>query len=370
MDLIFDRNCAVVNLKNIKFNAENIKKSLPDDTGIVAVVKADAYGHGADRVFKSIENIVSGAAVASVDEGVSLRKITDKFILVLGYSSPYKYREAIENDITLTVFDEKTAKQMSDEALKCGKILNVHIAVDTGMRRIGFLPTKENAEIIKNIQDNYKGIKITGIFTHFATADEADVTFSDLQYKRFTDFVKLLENMGVNVGWKHISNSALIMQNREKFDLVRAGIILYGLYPSEFVDKKALELLPAMTFVAHVARVFTLKKGEGISYGQIFVADSDRKVATISAGYADGVFRSLSNKGFVLIHGKKANILGRVCMDQMMVDVTDIPETEVGDIAEIFGEHLPVETISELAGSFNYEMICNVSRRVPRLYIE
>ncbi len=367
MEYLYDRICARIDLDAIERNIENIRARLPEGTGLVGVVKADAYGHGSKEIVEQFGDKLDMAAVACVDEGAELRPVFKKPILVLGYTAPDMFGAALENDITLTVFNYESAEKMAAEALKRNKTMNVHIAVDTGMKRIGFLPTEENALVIANIS-KLKGVRIKGVFTHFARADERSQETTDLQMGRFTEFTERLEKLGVELGVKHISNSALIMQNREKFDVVRAGIILYGLYPSEEVDKSVLELTPAMELVTRIVNIFDLKKGEGISYGHTFVADCDKKVATLSAGYADGVKRSLSNKGYVLIKGKKAAILGRVCMDQMMVDVTDVPEAEIGDEAEIFGKHLPVEEVSELADSFNYEMVCGVSRRVPRVY--
>lgn len=364
----FDRICAKIDLNALEKNIENIKKLSPE-TGLIAIIKADAYGHGAHRIAEFIEDKVDMAAVASVNEALEIRDVFKKPILVIGYASPFTYKEAIANDIILTAFNEETIEEINKTAENIGKTAKIHIAIDTGMRRIGFLPTEENAELIKNIIGKYKNIKIEGMFTHFARADEKDQSTTDIQYERYDAFSKLLKDKGVNIGIRHIANSALIMQpGKYKFDYVRAGIILYGLYPSEEVNKSELELVPVMTLVTHVVNIFTLKKGEGISYGHTFIAEKDLRVATLSCGYADGIKRSLSNKGYVYLNGKKANIIGRVCMDQMMVDISEIPDTKIGDEAEIFGKNIPAQEIGAIAGSFNYEMVSSLTKRVEHLF--
>lgn len=365
----FDRICALIDLDALEKNIDNIKKLSPE-TGLIAIIKADAYGHGAKEIARFIENKVDMAGVATVSEALEIRQVFKKPIIVIGYATPNTYEEALKNDIALTVFDEETMAQISDAAKKVGKTAHVHIAVDTGMRRIGFMPTDENARIIKNMSEKFRNVQIAGIFTHFARADELERRTTDIQEENFRDFLNKLDKLGVRTGIRHIANSAMIMQKeRSKYDFVRAGIILYGLYPSREVDKSVLKLEPVMTLVTHVVHVFTLKKGEGISYGHTFVAKEDMRVATLSCGYADGIKRSLSNKGYVFLNGKIANILGRICMDQMMVDVSDIPDVKKGDVAEIFGKNIPVEEVAAIAGSFNYEMISSLTKRVERKFI-
>ncbi len=386
IDFSYDRLRAKINLDAIKANFENIKARLPLNTKIIVVLKADGYGHGARVIgnFLAENSDYYMVAVAGVREAMELRREMPEYcgyygmglkkpILVLGYTDPSMYETAIENDVSLTVFDSESARIISEVAESRGMCCNIHVAVDTGMRRIGFLPTDDNAEKIRIIS-KLPGVRITGIFTHFARADETDQYTTDVQFKRFNDFVTKLESMGVDVGMKHISNSALIMQDREKFDCVRAGIIMYGYYPSDEVDKTALKLIPAMTLSARVVNISELAPGEGISYGHTFVADRPIRVATISAGYADGISRQLSNRGYLLIHKRRCRILGRICMDQMMVDISDVEDVRIGDEAVIFGmqetAELSVEEVSALANSFNYEMICAAGKRVPRIYYE
>lgn len=384
MDLRYDRLYAAVDLSRIRENLNNIKKTLGEGSGVLAVLKADAYGHGARVVANYISSDIEMAGVAGVSEALELRKemaggrlYSPRFtkpILVLGYTHPSMFPDAIANDVTLTVFDAGNASLLDKEARKAGKTAAVHIAVDTGMRRIGFRPTEESIEAIERIAA-LKNVRIRGVFSHFARADEtAGVCETDRQEKLFNDFCDRLEARGIDIGMRHISNSAAIMTGRTKYPLVRAGIVLYGNYPSGEMDKSLLDLKPSLSVRARIVNVAPLKKGESVSYGHTFTAKEDMKVATLAAGYADGIFRSLSNKGEVVVAGTRCRILGRICMDQMMVDVTNAPACGTGDEALIFGvldgAELPLEEVAKTAGSFNYELMCEIGRRMARIYFE
>ena len=384
MDFKYDRLYAAVDLSRIKENLNNIKKTLAKGSGVLAVLKADAYGHGARVVANYISGDIEMAGVAGVSEALELRKempggrlYSPRFtkpILVLGYTHPSMFSDAIANDVTLTVFDRENAELLDKAAAEAGKIANVHVAVDTGMHRIGFVPSDESADAIAGIAA-LKNVKIRGIFSHFARADEtAGAAETDDQEKRFNAFCDRLEARGIDIGVRHISNSAAIMTGRTTYPLVRAGIVLYGNYPSGEMDRSLLELKPSLSVRARIVNVAPLHKGESVSYGHTFTADRDLKVATLAAGYADGIFRSLSNKGEVVVGGRRCRILGRICMDQMMVDVTDVPGCRIGNEALIFGvlggAELPLEEVAGTAGSFNYELMCEIGRRMARIYFE
>lgn len=364
---------ADVNLDAIYENILETRKCIRPDTKIMAIIKADGYGHGAIPIAKVLCPIVDAYGIAIIEEGIELREsgIT-KPLLILGVTPVPLYPKLVEYDIMPTVFSYEAAKLLSEEAKKQKKAAKIHIAVDTGMSRIGFSTTKESIQEIKKIA-LLDGIQIDGCFTHFATADEEDKTFTKVQLKRYCDFVLQLEAEGIKIPIKHVSNSAGIMEFPEaQFDMVRSGISTYGLYPSEEVDKDKLPLQPAMEIKSYITFVKALEKGVGISYGQTFVTKDKMIVATVPVGYADGYPRALSNQGYVLIRGKKAAILGRICMDQFMVDVTDIPKVQEGDIVTLVGkdkeECITVEELAGMSHSFNYEFVCDIGKRVPRVY--
>lgn len=371
------RAYAEIDLDNIRYNVENIQRRIGEKTKILAIIKADGYGHGSIPVarFLSRHELVYGFGVSTVREAVVLRKAGIKEpILILGYVFPGDFETVIDYSITTTVFQYETAKLLSDIAEKKSKSANIHIKIDTGMGRIGFDCNGDCVEEIAKIS-TLKNINVEGIFSHFACADSKDKTSANLQKKRFYDILDELKKIGINIPLKHICNSAGIVEFSDDFlDMVRAGIIIYGLYPSEEVNKDNIKLKPAMSIRSRVVYVKNIKKGQTVSYGSEYVADCDRKIATISIGYADGYYRSLSSKGQVLIRGKRAKIIGRICMDQMMVDVSDIPDVQQGDIVTVFGkdgnDEITFEEISEIAGTINYEFICGFSRRVPRIYSE
>lgn len=364
---------ADIDLDAIYENVKNAKALLKKDTKMMAIVKADGYGHGAVEVARQIDELVDAYGVAILEEGIELRKAGfTKPILILGYTPKPLYPAMIRYDIATAVFTMEMAKEISDTAVAMHKNANIHIKLDTGMSRIGFAITKESKEIIEQIA-KLPGIEIKGCFSHFARMDEKDKTKANEQFAKFTKMVNALEKDGVDLGIRHISNSAGIMEAPEvQMDMVRNGICLYGLYPSEEVQKERLPLKPAMELKAYVSYVKTLEPGVEIGYGGTYTTTKKTRVATIPVGYADGYSRCLSGKGSVLIHGEKAPILGRVCMDQFMVDVTDIDNVCVGDRVTLFGKDgdscITIEEISAMAHSFNYEFVCDIGKRIPRVY--
>ncbi|MBR3835394.1 MAG: alanine racemase [Clostridia bacterium] len=364
-----------IDLDRICSNVQKIIKKVGTDTRVMPVVKADAYGHGAIEVTKALSEIGTyGFAVATVGEALALRRAgITKPILILDFVFPNQFETIIRNDIMLTVFQYGIAKSLNEAAIEMGTTAHIHLKVDTGMGRIGYIPNDESVEEIRKISE-LSNIEIDGIFTHFACADSADKTSMNTQLERFRDFVAKLENLGIDIPIKHVCNSAAIIDMQDDFlNMVRSGIITYGLFPSDEVNKESLDVKPAMELHSVVINVKTINKGDTVSYGSTYVAEKPTVIATIPVGYADGYPRQLSNKGCVLIHGKRAKIVGRVCMDQFMVDVTDIPDVLIGDNVTLVGrdgdECITCEEIGEISGRFNYEFLCCITRRVPRVYI-
>lgn len=372
----YDRIKAVVSLDAIAHNFEEMKKNIREDAKIIAVIKADGYGHGAEAIARLIRNesYIWGFAVATPEEALQLRTSgVTKPVLILGIVFEEYFAEMIREDIRLTVCGYEMAKQLSDEAAAQGKQVHIHLGLDTGMSRIGFADEPASVEEIKRIAE-LPNMDIEGMFTHFARADESDKAPAVDQLKRYQAFVKLLEDAGIHIPMKHCSNSAGIIRMPEaNLDAVRAGITIYGIYPSDQVERDIVKLKPAMELISHVTYVKEIKTGTAVSYGGTFAAEHDMRVATIPAGYADGYPRSLSNKGWVLIRGKRAPILGRVCMDQFMVDVSGIPGAAAGDEATLVGrngqEELTMEQLGDLSGRFAYEFACDIGKRVPRVYM-
>lgn len=374
----YDRVWAEVDLDAIAKNIETIKKMIKPETKIIPVIKTDGYGHGAHPIARMLEtdDKVWGYAVATAEEAHALRgKGIKKPLLILGYTFPYSYEKMIEEEIRPTVFMLDMAQLLSEKAQEMGKTCHIHIKVDTGMTRIGMHPDEEGMELIRKIKE-LPGIEIEGIFTHFATADEADKSKAYHQMQMFQSFVeKVEETLAINIPMKHCSNSAGIMEMPEaNMDAVRAGIIIYGLWPSQEVEEGCnIELYPALTLKSRIVYVKMVSANQEISYGGTFITVRDTQVATICIGYGDGYPRSLSNVGYVLINGQKAPILGRVCMDQFMVDVTDIKgEVCVGDVVTLIGQDqaqaITMEELGNLSGRFNYELACDLGKRVPRIY--
>lgn len=373
--MIFYRVYAKIDLDAIEHNINILKKKLSGKAKLLLVVKADAYGHGACEISRELEEQADYFGVAEINEALELRKSgIKKPILILGYTAPQFFECAIENDITLTMFQLESIKELSKTAQKLSKFAKVHFAVDTGMSRIGWDVSEKSAdEAAEAFRLPY--IETEGIFSHFATADEEDSSFSEVQKAEFERFLALLEKRGVNIPVKHFNNSAGTLKFTEAYDMVRAGIVMYGLYPSESIKSASegkYELLPAMEFITHISHIKTLAAGKTVSYGATFTAKHDMLVATLPVGYADGYPRALSGKGEVLIHGRRCPILGRVCMDQMMVDISSVPDAEIGDAATLVGkdggDFISAEEVANAAYSFNYEFICGISRRVPRVY--
>ena len=372
----YTRVCARIDLDAIEHNIEMMKKNINKDTGMIVVLKTDGYGHGAVQIahMLSEKEYIWGYAVATLDEAVHLRKNgIRKPLLALGSIFPDQWEEMIENEVRMTIYKESAARRVSELAGKMGKKAYIHIKLDTGMTRLGFLPNEESVQTIENIC-KLPNLIPEGMYTHFAKADEVDKTFTKKQMEAYLWMKDALKERNTTFEYYHCSNSAGIIDIPEaNMDLVRAGISTYGLYPSEEVKKENVNLKPALELISHVAHVKWVDAGTPVSYGSTFVTDRRTQIATIPVGYGDGYARSLSNKGYVLIHGKKAPVLGRVCMDQFMVDVTDIDDVKYVDKVTLIGndgeEKLPVETLSELSGRFNYEFVCDLSKRIPREYI-
>ena len=370
-----NRVYAKIDLDAISYNIEQMKKRIGGDASLMAVVKADGYGHGAIPVAKMLEELayIWGFGVASLEEGIRLRKSgIRKPILVLGCVFPDEYEEMIGNDIRAAVYTEEMAKGMSEEAFRQGRTAYLHIKIDTGMGRIGFPVNVESADAIERIS-SLPDVCLEGMFTHFAKADEKDKTYTLEQHEKFMWMKGRMQQRNIRIRYFGCDNSAGIIDFPDmKHDLARAGISAYGMYPSAEVSRDAVDLKPALSLISHVIYVKDVEPGTAISYGGTFVAEKKMRVATIPVGYGDGYPRSLSNKGSVLIRGKRARILGRVCMDQFMVDVTDIPETKFMDQAVLVGadgdDRITVEELAELSGRFNYEFVCCLGRRIPRMY--
>ena len=364
---------AEINLDAIVKNVDNLMALTKENTGALAVVKADGYGHGDVAVAKAVAQKVTGYAVATLDEAVNLRENgVKKPILVLGYVDPYEFDILVSHEITATVFDVETAQLLADAARVQKKQAHCHIKVDTGMRRIGLEPDENGIAIVKQITA-LKELSADGIFTHFTASDETDKTSAEHQFKLFTDFTGRLEKEGIHFTYRHCANSAAVIDMPQvDLDMVRLGIAMYGMYPSDEVKKEKVELFPALDLKSHITMVKEIPAGEKVSYGGTFTTTRTTKLATVSVGYGDGYPRALSSKGYVLVRGQKAPIVGRVCMDQMMVDVTDIKNVTRADIVTLIGKdgdaEITVEEIAALAGTFNYEFVCDLGKRIPRSY--
>lgn len=367
---------AEINLDNLAHNMREVRKNTKEGTLITAVVKANAYGHGSIKAAETfLQNGGDRLAVATLSEAIELRNANMKVpILILGYTPESQFSSVIEHDITQAIYNYESAKVFSKTATILGKTGIIHLKVDSGMGRIGFLPTEESIEeIIKILK--LQNIKVEGIFTHFATADETDKSYTRLQYERFVTFVKKLEERGLSIPIKHVSNSASIIDLPEyNLDMVRAGIMLYGFYPSNEVNRDKVKLKPAMNLKAKISNIKEVSKDTGISYGQIFVTEKESKVATIPIGYADGFTRLLTSKGEAYVNGQEVPIVGRICMDQCMLDVTDVEDINIGDEVVLFGYgkkgYPHVDKVAEELQTINYEIVCMVGRRVPRVYIQ
>ncbi len=374
----YQRVWAEVDLDAIWENMVHMKENIAENTKILAVIKTDGYGHGGVPIAKMLEQLdfMFGYAAATYEEAHVLREAgVKKPILILGYTFPYCYEELIREEIRPAVYRRDTVEELAAAAEKVGKKAKVHIKVDTGMGRIGITPDEEGLEFVRFLIEHPE-LEVEGIFTHFAKSDEADKTSANHQLELFQNFIdKIQTELGITIPVKHCSNSAAILEMPQaNMDMVRAGITTYGLYPSEEVSKDIVPLRAAMSLYSHIVYCKMIHAGQSVSYGGLFTAQKDTRVATIPVGYGDGYPRSLSGRGYVLIHGKRAPILGRVCMDQFMVDISEIPEAMDGDKVTLLGmdgtERITAEELGELSGRFNYEFVCDLGKRIPRVYIQ
>ena len=368
------RTWAEVDLDAIAHNMREIRKITNPSSQIMAVVKADAYGHGFLEVTRTLlENGADRLAVAVLQEGKQLRSrgVTVP-ILILGASGLGSIEDLINFDITPSVFTYEFAKALSYEAERKEKVTKIHIKIDTGMSRIGYLAGDDNEEIADEIIkiSRLPYIEIEGIFSHFAASDEYDASYTHLQFDRFTDVCQRLESRGLNIPIKHICNSAGIMMYPEMhLDMVRPGVILYGMYPSDEVDKSRLDLIPAMTLKSTVTHVKEVEAGRGVSYGREYITKGVTKIATVPIGYADGYLRRLAKEGKMIVNGVKVPIIGRICMDQCMIDVTNVNNTDRGDEVIIFGRKgVTIDDLAKWLDTINYEVACVIGKRIPRIY--
>ena len=376
MDYKLNRAWAEIDLDAIAHNTREIKKLTGNRVEMMGVVKADAYGHGVLEVVRTLlDNGVAQLAVSMLDEAIQIRKMgIDVPILVLSYTDPARADEIVLNRVTQTVFSMDLAQALSAAAVRLGKDVKIHVKVATGMTRVGFMP---GYSAVKNIMEIAKmpGIILEGIFTHFASADESDSSYTIMQFERFMSLYTELARVGIHIPVKHVCNSAAILQYPEMYlDVVRPGVILYGLYPSKEVARK-IDLRPAMTLKANVILVKDVDSDVCISYGRTFRTSRKSRIATVPIGYADGYTRLMSNKGRMLVNGEFAPVVGRICMDQCMIDVTDLKhEVSVGDEIVIFGKQngacISVDEIADQVGTINYELVCIIGKRIPRVYLK
>lgn len=367
------RAWAEINLDAIAHNVQEIRRITNPHAEVMGVVKADAYGHGVREVANTLlENGVTRLAVSMVDEAIELRQDGIRVpLLVLGYTDPCRADDIIDYDITQTVFTHELARALSEKAVQRGTKIKVHVKIDTGMGRVGFLPGYSAVKDVMEI-NKLPGLVIEGMFTHFAVADEAgdQDAYTLNQFELFNNITTELSRVGIHIPIKHVANSAAIIRFPQMhLDMVRAGIILYGLYPSAVTDTGKIDLRPAMAFKARVTNVKTLEPGASVSYGRTYQTETQRSIATVSIGYADGYLRAFSNRAELLINNERCPVRGRVCMDQCMADVSHMDSVvSVGDTVELFGEQISVNELAEIADTINYELICLIGKRVPRVY--
>lgn len=374
----YKRCYAVISLPAIYNNLKEVRSRIPEGTSLLAVIKANGYGHGCVEIAKYVGDIVDMFAVACLDEAIELRyNGIIKPILILGYTSPSQYEQLVSNNIIPTLYNYAEAIKVSEVSKKLGLNAKVHVAIDSGMTRIGFRSCDESVKTIEKIS-KLDNIKLDGIFTHLSCADMESEDAKAHTIKQLDEFdyvVNELKNLGVNIPLVHAFNSAGIMQYENRgYTCFRSGIVTYGMYPSDEVNETALNLKPALSWYAHVINIADVEAGRAVSYGATYVTDKKvTKIATISAGYADGYPRALSNKGRVIINGQYAPIIGRVCMDQFMVDVSDIDNVAIEDIAVLIGTmndaSITAEELAGIEGTINYEITCKLSPRVTRIYI-
>lgn len=370
----YHRVFAEINIDYIEENLKAIKDYVGHDKEVMVIIKADGYGHGAIPIARYLYEIgINSIGVATLNEAIALRKYgIDIPIVVLGYSPEEEYESLVNYDIIQTVYKYSMAKGISDFALKAGKNAKIHIKIDTGMTRLGFYPDDKTVGALVEMHE-LPNLEIEGIFTHFAQADDSDNRFTNEQIKIFNNFIDKLKARGLEVPKIHASNSAgLIAYKDAHYDIVRAGIALYGLYPSDQMDTSLLSLKPSLSLKSNIIFLKDVESGVPISYGGTYITTERCKIATIPVGYGDGYPRSLSSKGRVLIRGQYAPIVGRICMDQFMVDVTHIEGVSEGDEAVLIGNQgdnkVTVEEIAAIDGTINYEIVCQLGKRIPRVY--
>lgn len=372
------RGYVSIDLDAVVSNMNNMKANIAPNTKMLGVIKTDGYGHGAIPIAKELEKIdyVWGYATATVEEALAIREADcDKPILVLGYTFPYAYESMLSNGIRPATFRIDQIDALDEAAGKLKIKAPIHIKVDTGMSRIGITPDDAGLEVVSYALGK-KNLLIEGVFTHMARADEVDKKYANLQISKFCEFCNQIENeLGFKIPIKHCSNSAGIVEIPEaNLDLVRAGITLYGLWPSDEVRQDITKLTPVLSWYSSIVFVKTITEGTQVSYGGTYVAEKTRKIATVPVGYGDGYPRGLSGKGHVLIRGQRVPIIGRVCMDQFMVDVTDIEGVSNGDKVTLIGydgkEHISMEELGKISGRFNYELACDIGKRMPRVYMK
>lgn len=368
----FDSTRLIIDLDAIRHNIRCVRQRA--GVPVMAIIKADAYGHGAIEIARLLDNECAFFGVSSMLEALELRQAgIEKPILILGFTPVSAFPDAIRLGIRPAIFRYEDALALSQCAQAANCTAPFHFAVDTGMSRIGFQATENDADLCAKIVA-LPYLDAEGLFSHFATADCADLTRAHAQQELFDQFDRMLRQRGVNVKIRHLDNSAGVMNFQCKYEMVRSGIVTYGMYPSDEVDPSLLDLRPALRWESCITHLKTLEPGREIGYGGTYTTSKPTRVATIPVGYADGYRRSLSNRFYVLIRDKKAPILGRICMDQMMVDVTDIPDAALNDPVVLVGssgaEAITVEQIAAQEDSFNYEFVCGISRRVPRIYLQ
>lgn len=367
---------ARIDLDAIRLNVNNIKKIMSLGSQLMPVVKADGYGHGAVPICNELKNMgINRFAVATLEEGIILRKNgIDEEILILGYTPDELAHELIEYNLIQTIYKESMANNLSKVAGKLNKTAKIHLKIDTGMGRIGFIPNDESLNIISAI-NQLPNIEIEGIYTHFSTADEIDKTFTNTQINRFNDFINKLEQKNIFIPVRHAANSAGIIDiSSSHMDFVRLGIALYGLYPSDYVNKENIKLHKALSLISHIIHIKEVEAGTPIGYGGSYITNKKTRIATIPVGYGDGYDRLLSSKGKVLINGEYAPIVGRICMDQFMVDITHIPNVKDLDEVILIGKQgdneITADDLANIKGTINYEVVCQLGKRIPRVYVK
>lgn len=363
---------AEIDLDAFKENLENIRKILTNGESICGIVKADAYGHGAVEIARTLEeNNVEYLAVSRAEEAMELRrKQVELPILILGYTPELRYKDIIRNDVMFTIYSKEDAKKLNKVAEELEMDAKIHIKIDTGMNRLGFKVTEESIKDIKEISEMSR-IRIKGMFTHFAASDETDKTFTNMQGEKFRYITKRLEEEGVKIPILHTANSAATVDCDDmRFDMVRAGIIMYGCYPSDDIMKERVPLKPVMTIKTRVSHIKVIDAGEKISYGCTYEAKEKERIATLAIGYADGFVRGRKNPK-VCINGKYYNIVGRICMDQCMIKIGMNDDIKVGDEVVVFGKGgVSISEFAEDCDTISHEIMCNISRRIPRVFIE